>query len=178
MNGLEISDYSPQQLRESRDSESLLYYVNLCFDRMHGKYGCFDKPRFEDMDEFFDNFKHPEAVLSVARDSQSRDIVSICGFRPLTDSMVELKCLCVDAKQEGKGYGAFMTRYVEDKARERGFKTMQSIVIRQHGNLVEFYQKLGYQKMEEKRLIAGGDDMGFGNVVDITIWFLEKELNT
>lgn len=177
MTDLDISVYSSQELLESRDSKEYMTFINACFATMHGKYHCFDSPRFSDMDGFRDDFRDPRSVLAVARDPKSRDIVAVGGYRPLDETTAELKCLCVAGSQAGKGYGSFMNRYVEGLARDQGYDKMNSVVVRQHGNLVEFYQKLGYKKLVEHLLVAGGDDMGFGNVIDITIWHMQKELS-
>lgn len=179
MTNLDVSVYSSKELLESRDSEEYMTFINACFATMHGKYHCFDAPRFSNMEGFRDDFKDPGSVLAVARDPTSRDIVAVGGYRPLYEGDVttaELKCLCVDERQAGKGYGSFMNRYVEKLARDQGYERMNSVVVRQHGNLVEFYQKLGYKKLVEHLLVAGGDDMGFGNVIDISIWHMQKDL--
>jgi hypothetical protein len=177
MTDLDVSVYSSEQLRESRNSENYMAFINTCFGTMHTKYHCFDTPRFSNMDEFYDDFKHPGSVLAVAREPGSCDIVAMGGYRPLDDhETAELKCLCVNQQRAGEGYGGFMNGYVEKLAHDKGFRKMNSVVVRQHGNLVEFYQKLGYKKLEERLLVAGGDDMGFGNVIDISIWFMQKDI--
>ncbi|KAG5358339.1 hypothetical protein CJU89_4860 [Yarrowia sp. B02] len=173
MSNLDISIYSSSELHSSLDVEKYLTFINSRFDTMNSQFHCFDTPRFADVYEFLGDFKNPESVLAIARDPKTREIVAAGGYRPEEDTVAELKCLCAEA---GKGYGTFMNKYVEDLARKKGFTKMNSVVIREHGDLVEFYQKLGYKKLRERRLISGGDDWGFGNIIDITIWFMQKDL--
>lgn len=173
---LEITTYPSKELLASPHLHEIIDFINVCFYTMHRDYHTFEAPRFVDLDEFWEEFDQDGIFFSVARDPVSREIIAAGGYRPVDADTVELKCLCTAERYEGKGIGTWMNRTVEDLARKDGFKKINAVVLREHGTLVEFYERLGYAKQREQLCRAGSGDMGFENVIDITLWHMQKAL--
>lgn len=174
MSDLDITFYSSEELLVSENSQEYMDFINSCFLPLHQEYFTFTTARFLDLDHFKAEFGHGTTMLAIARDVSTRDIVAAGGYKAVNDTTVELKCLSTDPKVAGRGIGTHMDDEIESRARKHGYKRILAMVIREHGKLAEFYERLGYEKQSVEVVQPGGE--GFPNIVDITIWHMAKEL--
>jgi ribosomal protein S18 acetylase RimI-like enzyme len=91
----------------------------------------------------------------------------------MSDTEAELTCMSTDPRLGGRGIGTHMDKDLEKHARKNGFKKMHAMVIREHGRVVEFYERLGYVKKSEELIKPGGT---FPNVVEVNVWYMDKDL--
>lgn len=180
MSDISVTFYSSEELKSWPESKliPIVDFINSCFTPLHDRFHTFDVSRFPTLDEFRQDFDSNDAVLGVARDKSTTDVVAAGGYRPLEagSDTVELKCLSTDPALSGKGIGTHMNKEVEKLAKKNGYKKIEATVIREHGKLAEFYQRLGYEKVREEVIPGSSGHPEFPNIVDITLWHMEKEL--
>ncbi|KAG5361775.1 hypothetical protein CJU90_3211 [Yarrowia sp. C11] len=173
---LNISVIASEDLLSSTDLPAYVDFINACFATGHKRFHCFGAPRFVDLDSFKAEFKHKGCVLAVARDPESDVIVACGGYKPNEDGSVDLKCLSTAENLEGKGIGTYMNSYIESLAREQEHKAINAVVVKEHGDLLGFYLRRGYEVVREEPLEVGSPEVGGKNVVEIVLVHTQKVL--
>lgn len=116
-----------------------------------------DKPRGSELDEQEDQCIH--AMLK-GEDSAPLAVGRLQFNNP---EEAQLRYMAVAAGQQGKGLGALIINYLEEKAREKG---AGRIVLQAREKAVSFYLRNGY-KVKEKSFLLWGE---------IQHYLMEKEL--
>lgn len=73
-------------------------------------------------------------------------LVACLVVTPRTADDAKVRQVAVAPSLQGQGVGAALSRFAEDFARQRGFK---SITLHARATAVGFYEKLGYQRVGE-----------------------------
>lgn len=149
-------------------------FINSCYLPLHLHFHTFTTARFTDLDQFKSYVRDENITLAVARDISTQDIVAAGGYKVVRDAEAELTCMSTDPKLGGRGIGTQMDHELEKHARQNGFKKMHAMVIREHGRVAEFYERLGYVKKREEQIKPG--EAGFPNIVEVTVWHMDKDL--
>ncbi|KAG5368592.1 hypothetical protein CJU90_0811 [Yarrowia sp. C11] len=173
MSDLDISYYSCDELLDSPNLQQYMDFINSCYLPLHLHFHTFTTARFADLDEFKSYVKDGEITLAVARDISTQDIVAAGGYKKMNDTEAELTCMSTDPRLGGKGIGTHMDKEIEKHARKSGLKKMHAMVIREHGRVVEFYERLGYAKKSEELIKPGGP---LPNIVEVNVWYMDKDL--
>ncbi|KAG5358340.1 hypothetical protein CJU89_4861 [Yarrowia sp. B02] len=173
---LEITVLPQDELLNSPQLATYVDFINACFATGHERFHCFGAPRFVTLDSFKAEFQHPGCVLAVARDPQTHEIAAAGGYKPNDDSSVDLKCLSVAEKLEGKGIGTHMNSYIEGLARDKGFKKINAVVVLEHGDLLGFYERRGYKRQRDEPLEIGSPEVGGKNTREIVLVHTQKDL--
>lgn len=69
-------------------------------------------------------------------------IVGCCVLTPKDQRLLQLRQMAVTPRLQGKGLGAQIIRFAEEKARERGFSTL---MMHARDPVIDFYKKCGYE---------------------------------
>ena len=93
-------------------------------------------------------------------------LVAIGGCLPVSKDTVELVHLRVVKNCQGQGYGSELLKYLEQSAKERGFKEIILDTLKDRKKTLRFYQNRGYEKTGENK---------YGKT---TIILFEKYINT
>jgi N-acetylglutamate synthase-like GNAT family acetyltransferase len=68
------------------------------------------------------------------------------------ESQGQIRCVAVAQNQQGKGIGKKLMNFLEDKAKEKGWK---EIILEARENAVPFYKSIGYEIVKESYLLFG-----------------------
>lgn len=77
-----------------------------------------------------------------------------------SDSSLNIAWLCVNSKNEGKGYGQSAMRTIIDHAKQSGFKELTLEVPTTSPNARHIYEKLGFKETGEKMIGDKNDIWG------------------
>lgn len=174
MSDLDITYYSSQELLESPNLQQYTDFINSCYLPLHLHFHTFTTARFENLDQMKNYVRDDNVTLAIARDISTQDIVAAGGYKVVKEHEAELTCMATDPRLGGRGIGTQMDRELEKHARKNGFKKMHAMVIREHGRVAEFYERLGYVKQREEQIKPG--QAGFPNIVEVTVWHMDKDL--
>lgn len=121
----------------SADSHTLIEKLSAALARITGSSG---KNSFN-----IDDVQTDRALWVLAHDDQG--VAVGCGaIRPLSAQTAELKRMF--ALHAGKGIGSSLLRYLEQAAREFGYREMKLETRRVNHPAVAFYEKHGYRQTE------------------------------
>jgi GNAT superfamily N-acetyltransferase len=176
MANLSITVIPSAQLVASPQLSTYVDFINACFGTGHKRFHCFEAARFVDLGSFRSEFSHPGCVLAVARDPKAGEIVAAGGYKPNDDGSVDLKCLSTAEHLEGTGIGTYMNTYIENLARDQGFTKINAVVVKEHGDLLGFYERRGYKSVRHERLDVGSPEVGGKNIVEIVLVHTQKDL--
>jgi ribosomal protein S18 acetylase RimI-like enzyme len=73
-------------------------------------------------------------------------LIACLVVTPRTTDDAKVRQVAVAPSLQGQGVGAALSRFAEDFARQRGFRT---ITLHARATAVGFYEKLGYQRVGE-----------------------------
>ena len=83
----------------------------------------------------------PDWLVAVERNTAGAEQIVGCGsLVALTETLVEVRSLAVEASQHGKGVGSALVRSLVELAREREFAQVCALTLRE-----EFFQRLGFR---------------------------------
>ncbi len=101
------------------------------------------------------DIKHPDALFALAFDDTGRPIG--CGaLRPLEHSIGELKRMY--ARSGTQGVGRALLAFLEERARELGYRQLWLETRKVNQRAVNFYQSRGYQVIDNYGRYQGRDD--------------------
>lgn len=78
-----------------------------------------------------------------AKEEERERIVGCGSLVPLTEQLVEIRSLAVDASQQGKGVGGRLVIDLVEMARERGYARVCALTLRER-----FFQRLGFELVD------------------------------
>ena len=97
----------------------------------------------------------PRAVWAIAKDENQQPVG--CGaFRPLSDTTAELKRMY--SNRTSPGIGSALLSWLEEAARELGYREMWLETRKINTRAVQFYQKHGYAQRDNYGPYVGRDE--------------------
>lgn len=91
------------------------------------------------------------SLHAAALDSQGR-IASVGRIQEVASGEAQIRFMATDPAYQGQGAGAAVVTWLEDQARQRGWRT---IFLNARENALGFYRKLGYESVAEGPLLWG-----------------------
>lgn len=107
------------------------------------------------------DFAEQRSVFLIARNGQGQALG--CGaIRPLSQDIAEIKR--VYARTKGRGIGGAIVSALERRAAELGYRAVRLETRSVNTNAVAFYERLGYQRIENYgRYVGRADAVCFEN---------------
>ena len=131
------------KITEPRTPEEFEQYYLLRWEVLRKPW---DKPRGSELDEQEDQCIH--AMLK-AEDGKP---LAVGRLQFNNDEEGQLRFMAVASDEQGKGLGAHIINYLEEKAKEKGARRM---VLQARENAVSFYKRNGYSIKEKSFLLWG-----------------------
>lgn len=100
-----------------------------------------DKMLPRSLGEIYENIRD-YAVVEVRK-----KIVGCCSLHIFWEDLAEIKSLAVKKSYQNRGYGKELVKFCLDEAEELNVKTIFSLTY-----IPEFFEKLGFQKVEKQDL--------------------------
>lgn len=91
-----------------------------------------------------DDFRAAQGYFVVLRANTGGDPIACGAFRPVHTDCVEIKRMYVSAPARGKGYSKLLLRYLEDVARQRGFRGFVLETGVRQPEAIGLYRSMGY----------------------------------
>lgn len=142
------------KVTEPRTPEEFEKYYLLRWEVLRQPWG---KPRGSELDE-----QEDQCIHAMLKDDDSH-ILAVGRLQFNTAEEGQLRYMAVAPAQQGKGLGALIINYLEEKAREKGAGRM---VLQARENAVNFYLRNGYKVKERSFLLWD----------EIQHYLMEKEL--
>ena len=103
------------------------------------------------------------ATHALALDSDNNKILGVARMQANSDTQVQVRCVAVLLDAQGLGVGKKLMNYLENMARNDGFK---EVVLDARDTAVAFYHAIGYETIEMSYLLFG----------EIQHWRMRKDL--
>ena len=81
---------------------------------------------------------------------EGNEVLGVARMHASAPGQGQVRCVAVATGQQGKGVGKILMIYLEDIAREKGWR---EIVLEARENAVPFYKSLGYEIQKESYLL-------------------------
>ncbi|HEX7419241.1 MAG TPA: GNAT family N-acetyltransferase [Thermoanaerobaculia bacterium] len=101
--------------------------------------------------DIFLDLEHPESAdyqTVVVEDGEVEGYVTF-GPTPLTDGVYDLYWIAVDRKQQGRGFGQILLRFVENEVRRRNGRMLliETSSKGSYASTLRFYERAGYEEI-------------------------------
>ena len=111
---------------------------------------------FDDgLDHLSEYYSHPDRTYYVLLENDSViGCIGLAEYPYFGNDCCELQKLYVNAAYQGQGLGYNLVRFIENKAREMGYRKMY---LETHTNLqtaIQLYEACGYQQIERPESVA------------------------
>lgn len=121
--------------------------------------GDWDKD-FDDIEGIYLNNKG-EFIVGILNDK----IVASGALKKITDETVELKRMRVVQEFQHQGIGQQVLNYLEIKAKDLGYKTIQLDTLEKQSKARKFYEKNGYKEFERKEIAGVGETIFYRKII-------------
>lgn len=116
--------------------------------------------------------KRPDAVIVLAEEETD---IKACVYLEKQGDALYLGMLTVKPELQGKGIGATLMTAAEDHALYVGCNKIRMTVITARKELIEYYQRKGYQDSGERKPFPDDPEFGIPKQ-DLEFFVMEKEL--
>jgi N-acetylglutamate synthase-like GNAT family acetyltransferase len=131
------------RITEPKTAEDFEKYYQLRWEMLRKPW---NKPEGSEKDELEESSIHAMAL------NEHNEVVGVVRLQKLNEDEGQLRYMAVKNNVQNKGVGSLLLKYIENKARETGLK---SLILQSREAAVNFYLKNNYAKVEKSYLMWG-----------------------